>query len=82
MIEKEKFKLVWQSLHPFAMHVLYTNYNSFNLKKEPTILIPAKQTNVRKKSFHCLPENFSKAFLNDFPFKMFLLEMEKSISLV
>ena len=43
------------------------NYNNFNLKKEQSILIPAKYNHkCTKKSICCFPDDFLSEFQNFF----------------
>ena len=79
MIKKEKFKLVWQSLPPFPMHVSCTNNSNFNFKKEQTILIIAKYNHKWMKEINLLASRrFSKTCLN---FKIVLLKIKKKKSI-
>ena len=84
MIKKEKFKLVWQS-PPLLVCDACTMYKllQLNFKKEQTILIPAKHNHKCSKEINLSsPRRFYETFLIDFPFKVFLLKMKKSINLV
>ena len=47
--------IVWRPRLPLGMHIPCTNYNNLILKKEQTILLPAKYNHKCEKEINLLP---------------------------
>ena len=81
MIKKEKFKLEWQSPHPFCNTCTVYELYQLNLKKRADDCNTAKYNHKCTKEINLLPSSrFYKKFLNEF---FFLKKNEKeSINLI